>query len=83
MGSNRRKRGDRPFPIVDARKRLAGIDAQAGTKVQGHDERATFGSIAEEIVFGGVLKRMRESRCRLPGLLAPAPPAIMRSQRQR
>jgi hypothetical protein len=62
---------------------MAGIDAQAGTKVQGHDERATFASIAEAIGFGGVLTRMRESRCRLPALHAPAPPAIMRSQRHR
>jgi hypothetical protein len=51
--------------------------------VQGHDERATFGSIAEAIGFGGVLTRMRESGCRLPALHAPAPPAIMRSQRHR
>ena len=46
------------FPIVDARKTLAWINAQAGTKVQGHGLRATFASTAEEIVSGGVLKRM-------------------------
>ena len=46
------------FPIVDARKTLAWINAQAGTKVQGHGLRATFASIAEELVSGGVLKRM-------------------------
>ena len=46
------------FPIVDPRKTLAWINAQAGTKVQGHGLRATFASIAEELVSGGVLKRM-------------------------
>jgi integrase len=46
------------FPIVDARKTLAWINAQAGTKVQGHGLRATFASVAEELVSGGVLKRM-------------------------
>lgn len=46
------------FPIVDARKTLAWINAQACTKVQGHGLRATFASIAEELVSGGVLKRM-------------------------
>lgn len=46
------------FAIVDARKTLAWINARAGTTVQGHGLRATFVSIAEEIVSGGVLKRM-------------------------
>jgi integrase len=46
------------FAIVDARKTLAWINALAGTKVQGHGLRATFASIAEELVSGGVLKRM-------------------------
>jgi hypothetical protein len=46
------------FPIVDARKTLAWINAQAGTTVQGHGLRATFASIAEELVSGAVLKRM-------------------------
>ena len=46
------------FPVVDPRKTLAWINAQAGTKVQGHGLRATFASIAEELVSGGVLKRM-------------------------
>lgn len=46
------------FAIVDARKTLARINAAAGTKVQGHGLRATFASIAEELVSGGVLKRM-------------------------
>ena len=53
------KKVDEPlFPIVDARKTLAWINAQAGTTVQGHGLRATFASIAEELVSGGVLKRM-------------------------
>ncbi len=46
------------FPIVDARKTLAWINAQASTTVQGHGLRATFASIAEELVSVGVLKRM-------------------------
>lgn len=46
------------FPITDARKTLAWINKQAGTTVQGHDMRATFTTIAEELVSGGVLKRM-------------------------
>lgn len=46
------------FPIVDARKTLAWINASAETVVQGHGLRATFASIAEEIVSGGALKRM-------------------------
>ena len=45
-------------PIVDARKTLAWINAQAQTTVQGHGLRATFASVAEELVSGGVLKRM-------------------------
>ena len=53
------RKADEPlFPLVDARKTLAWINAQAGTKVQGHGLRATFASIAEELVSGGVLKRM-------------------------
>lgn len=31
---------------------------RAGTKVQGHGLRATFASVAEELVSGGALKRM-------------------------
>ena len=55
----RDKKDDEPlFPIVDARKTLAWINSQAGTTVQGHGLRATFASIAEELVSGGVLKRM-------------------------
>jgi len=46
------------FPVVDARKTLAWVNRRAGTKVQGHDLRATFASIAEELVSGASLKRM-------------------------
>lgn len=53
-----RKPAEPLFPIVDARKTLAWINAQAGTVVQGHGLRATFASIAEELVSGGALKRM-------------------------
>ena len=53
-----REPGDALFAIVDARKTLAWINALAGTRVQGHGLRATFASIAEELVSGGVLKRM-------------------------
>ena len=45
------------FPIVDARKTLSWINEEAGTKVQGHGLRATFASIAEELV-SALLKRM-------------------------
>lgn len=37
---------------------LAWINAKAGARVQGHGLRATFVSIAEELVSGGVPKRM-------------------------
>ena len=53
-----RKPDDPLFPIVDARKTLAWINVQAGTTVQGHGLRATFASVAEELVSGGALKRM-------------------------
>lgn len=53
-----RKSGDVLFPIVDARKTLAWINAQAKTNVQGHGLRDTFASVAEELVSGAVLKRM-------------------------
>jgi hypothetical protein len=49
---------DSLFPIVDARKTLAWINTKAGTSVQGHGLRATFASIAEELVSGAVLKKM-------------------------
>jgi integrase len=54
-----KRKPDEPlFPIVDARKTLAWINAKAGTSVQGHGLRATFASIAEELVSGAVLKKM-------------------------
>ncbi|MDM7950376.1 hypothetical protein [Hydrogenophaga sp.] len=46
------------FPITDARKTLKWINAKAKTNVQGHGLRDTFASIAEELVSGGLLKRM-------------------------
>lgn len=46
------------FPITDARKTLKWINARAKTQVQGHGLRDTFASIAEELVSGGLLKRM-------------------------
>jgi integrase len=53
-----RKPDDVLFPITDARKTLKWINAQAKTNVQGHGLRDTFASIAEELVSGGLLKRM-------------------------
>lgn len=54
-----KRKPDEPlFPIADARKTLAWINAKAGTSVQGHGLRATFASIAEELVSGAVLKKM-------------------------
>jgi hypothetical protein len=44
--------------VIDARKTLAWINEKAGTKVQGHGLRATFASIAEELVSSALLKRM-------------------------
>lgn len=46
------------FPITDARKTLKWINARAKTHVQGHGLRDTFASNAEELVSGGLLKRM-------------------------
>lgn len=53
-----RKPDDVLFPVVDARKTLSWINAQAKTNVQGHGLRDTFASIAEELVSGAVLKKM-------------------------
>jgi hypothetical protein len=53
------RKADEPLlPIVDARKTLSWINEEAGTKVQGHGLRATFASIAEELVSSALLKRM-------------------------
>ena len=43
---------------MDAKKTLSWINGEAGTKVQGHGLRATFASIAEELVSSALLKRM-------------------------
>ena len=53
-----RRANDPLFPIVDAPKTLSWINEQTGTKVQGHGLRATFASIAEELVSSALLKRM-------------------------
>ncbi len=53
-----RRADDVLFPIKDGRKTLASINAKAGTDVVGKGLRATFASIAEEIVSVGVLKRI-------------------------
>lgn len=53
-----RKAEDPLFPVVDARKTLAWINERAGTSVQGHGRRATFASIAEQLVSSALLKRM-------------------------
>jgi len=53
------RKPDEPlFRIVGARKTLAWINTRAGTTVKGHGLRATFASIAEELVSGAALKRM-------------------------
>jgi Arm DNA-binding domain len=53
-----REAQDPLFPILDARKTLAWINERAGARVQGHGLRATFASIAEELVSSALLKRM-------------------------
>lgn len=53
-----RKPNEVLFPITDARKTLKWINTKAKTHVQGHGLRDTFASIAEELVSGGLLKRM-------------------------
>ena len=47
---------------MDARKTLSWINEEAGTKVQGHGLRATFASIAKELVSSALLKADDESR---------------------
>jgi integrase len=52
-------KADEPlFQIMDARKTVRWINKEAGAKVQGHGLRATFASIAEELVSSALLKRM-------------------------
>jgi hypothetical protein len=53
-----RKADDPLFPIVDARKTRSWINDGAGTKLQGRGLRATFASLAEELVSSALLKRM-------------------------
>ena len=50
--------GSRLFGIDDARKALNTINEAAGTKVTAHQLRATFASVAEELVSAYTLKRM-------------------------
>lgn len=57
-----RAKGKRPaallFDVGDPRKTLGAINAAAGTDVSAHDLRATFASVAEELVSAYALKRM-------------------------
>lgn len=53
-----RKPTEELFPITDARKALVTINAEAGTSVKPHGLRATFASVAEELVSAYTLKRM-------------------------
>lgn len=55
-------KGKRPgaalFTVGDPRKTLRTINTAAGVKITGHDLRATFASVAEELVSAYTLKRM-------------------------
>ncbi len=53
-----KKPGAKLFTVTDARKALATINAAAGTSITPHDLRATFASVAEELVSAYTLKRM-------------------------
>ena len=46
------------FDVVDARKTLRAINQGSGVRIGGHDLRATFASVAEDLVSHYVLKRM-------------------------
>lgn len=46
------------FTVGDARKALTTINTAAGTTITPHDLRATFASVAEELVSAYTLKRM-------------------------
>ncbi|HWH84938.1 MAG TPA: hypothetical protein VNU71_22150 [Burkholderiaceae bacterium] len=46
------------FTLTEVRPRLPEINAQAGVDVSPHDLRATFATIAEELVSVYALKRM-------------------------
>lgn len=53
-----RKPTDKLFSVVDVRKTLTAINAAATTSVKPHGLRATFASVAEELVSAYTLKRM-------------------------
>lgn len=53
-----KKLGQKLFAVGDVRKTLASINAVAGTAVKPHGLRATFASVAEELVSAYTLKRM-------------------------
>ena len=56
-----KKAGDRLFPVDDPRKTLKAINKAAGMDplaCQGHDLRATFASVADELVSSNTVKRM-------------------------
>jgi len=54
----RRSQGSKLFDIADGRKPLGMINKAAGTNVAAHDLRATFASVAEDLVSAYTLKRM-------------------------
>ena len=53
-----KKPGAAVFEVADPRKTLRAINAAAGVKISGHDLRATFASVAEDLCSGYTLKRM-------------------------
>lgn len=53
-----KKPGVKVFTVGDPRKTLGTINAAAGVTITGHDLRATFASVAEELVSAYTLKRM-------------------------
>lgn len=53
-----KKPSDKLFNVTDGRKALTAINAAAGTTVTPHHLRATFASVAEELVSAYTLKRM-------------------------
>ncbi|MCW5631906.1 MAG: integrase family protein [Rubrivivax sp.] len=53
-----KRAGQRIFKVVDGRKALTAINLAAGTSVKPHGLRATFASVAEELVSAYTLKRL-------------------------
>ena len=53
-----KRAGQRLFTLTDGRKALAAINAEASTQVKPHGLRATFASVAEELVSAYTLKRL-------------------------